>query len=697
MSNNNRIKKNSSSSLYKSLFNRREFDIKDIMTKHNLRKYNHGVCGGMNFGNTCYMNSSIACLSNCSELTDYFLSKQFNKDLNSSNKEGLKGKLAKAWYELLKDYWLSDKEYGSPKLIKQLVAKKNKKFEGSGQQDSNEFMTVFLEIMGEDLNKVTQKTYEELKEQQDNENDFQCAMRFWGLHLKRNDSVITDLFHGLFKSTICCPNCHFNSVTYDPFQALNLPIPSMKMLHQLKMNKDYTRNVDIYFIPYFSMRQSHKVQLKINLKEYFSESDLRTGRVNLTFNHIIHALKNMNEFPYRNFKKLNFITVQDKELINFYDDMDERIPTDTFIFCSETDLPQSSRNYHKFPLYFLYDGIKDPSEQMSAYPRIFYANPDMTYQEFLFKVYCFTRRYITPNGKKGEKEVDIELQRYVDPENMQNQFPENLLQLLWKEFYDIIIDKKNEGVIIDAPYQIIIESDGKNYNFFKFNEHFNNVTKQLKISNYNSNILSMIENAYEKNFKIIVSINSKSRYSKTKINLNSCTITKSEGSEKSKSQSRTRESDVITIQDCLNLFSSEESLERGNEWVCTKCKKRVLSKKKIEIYYLPKILCICLARFRQIGLRSSNFEKNNTYIEFPINDFDLESYVVGPGKGNCKYNLYAVSQHFGGTYGGHYTAVCKNVDGRWYEYDDNDVREINNKNNVVNSNAYVLFYRRNDE
>ena len=30
---------------------------------------NHGLCGGRNLGNTCYMNSSIACLSNCYELT----------------------------------------------------------------------------------------------------------------------------------------------------------------------------------------------------------------------------------------------------------------------------------------------------------------------------------------------------------------------------------------------------------------------------------------------------------------------------------------------------------------------------------------------------------------------------------------------------------------------------------------------------
>ena len=60
----------------KSLFYRRIPKIEPLL---NMSKpYNHGKCGGRNLGNTCYMNSSIACLSNCSELTSYFLSGEYN-------------------------------------------------------------------------------------------------------------------------------------------------------------------------------------------------------------------------------------------------------------------------------------------------------------------------------------------------------------------------------------------------------------------------------------------------------------------------------------------------------------------------------------------------------------------------------------------------------------------------------------------
>ena len=59
----------------------------------------------------------------------------------------------------------------------------------------------------------------------DDEEDIVCAKRFWDLHLRRNDSIITDLFSGQYKSTIECPDCHWISITYDPFNTLILPIP----------------------------------------------------------------------------------------------------------------------------------------------------------------------------------------------------------------------------------------------------------------------------------------------------------------------------------------------------------------------------------------------------------------------------------------------------------------------------------------
>ena len=98
---NNSIKKKTPD---KSSFTRIIIDLESFKEKLDFSK-NHGVCGSYNLGNTCFMNSSIACLSNCSELTEYFLSEDFESDINRKNVDGARGKLAEEWYKLLYYYW----------------------------------------------------------------------------------------------------------------------------------------------------------------------------------------------------------------------------------------------------------------------------------------------------------------------------------------------------------------------------------------------------------------------------------------------------------------------------------------------------------------------------------------------------------------------------------------------------------------
>ncbi len=89
--------------------------------------------------------------------------------------------------------------------------------------------------------------------------------------------------------------------------------------------------------------------------------------------------------------------------------------------------------------------------------------------------------------------------------------------------------------------------------------------------------------------------------------------------------------------------------------------------------------------------------KNSDLIDFPITDFDLSKYVLDAETGNnCVYDLYAISNHMGSLYGGHYTAHCKNsIDGKWYNFNDSSVGHAN-ESSLVSSSAYVLFYRRRD-
>ena len=70
----------------------------------------------------------------------------------------------------------------------------------------------------------------------------------------------------------------------------------------------------------------------------------------------------------------------------------------------------------------------------------------------------------------------------------------------------------------------------------------------------------------------------------------------------------------------------------------------------------------------------------------------MKELIIGPDKDHSIYDLFAVSQHYGSTGFGHYTAVCNNG-GKWYNYDDSSIRETSPRS-ALSSAAYVIFYRR---
>ena len=90
-----------------SLYTRRVIDASKI-SNYLKEDSTHGLCGGKNLGNTCFMNSSIACMSNCTELTYYFLSGDYKKDINEENHLGMGGALANSWANLLRQYWVEN-------------------------------------------------------------------------------------------------------------------------------------------------------------------------------------------------------------------------------------------------------------------------------------------------------------------------------------------------------------------------------------------------------------------------------------------------------------------------------------------------------------------------------------------------------------------------------------------------------------
>jgi ubiquitin C-terminal hydrolase len=78
------------------------------------------------------MNSGLQCLSNTPELTKYYLFGYHKNDINEDNPLGLKGKLAKAYANLLKDMWMTNSSKTAPFDLKKTLGSKVSKFSGYG-------------------------------------------------------------------------------------------------------------------------------------------------------------------------------------------------------------------------------------------------------------------------------------------------------------------------------------------------------------------------------------------------------------------------------------------------------------------------------------------------------------------------------------------------------------------------------------
>ncbi|KAJ3717682.1 hypothetical protein C8R42DRAFT_629929 [Lentinula raphanica] len=171
----------------------------------------------------------------------------------------------------------------------------------------------------------------------------------------------------------------------------------------------------------------------------------------------------------------------------------------------------------------------------------------------------------------------------------------------------------------------------------------------------------------------------------------------------------------IPLQNCLKAFFNVEVMEGDDAWDCPRCKSKRRATKTLSLARLPPVLVIHLKRFEANGRFS---DKIDTFVDFPIKGLDLTELMPPPlpvgadqsllnggmvnsvlsrddpriQLGPYKYELYAVTNHFGNLSSGHYTAFVASRGG-WLSCDDSSVKNADIKQ-VVNQKAYVLFYKR---
>lgn len=598
---------------------------------------NAGLSGLSNLGNTCFMNSALQCMSNTIELTKYFLFGLYKDEINYNNPLGTKGRLATAYAKLMKELWISNDSRVAPWDVKKAIGTVAYQFQGFAQQDSFELFNYVADTLHEDLNRVKEKPYTEFKDSAGRP-DAEVSLDHWQAFTDRNQSVIVDLMYGQLKSRLICCVCQNVSNTFDPYLALSLPIPKSK----------YTKLSITYFPEDLKNgKEVRRLKLSVSNTDTVTEVKEKIRELTGARNQILlYTIKRRNQLDERLENDVRAVKLEDEKLVAY-----------------EYSAPTDKKKLAIVPVIMVKESrsmFGNSNTEDVCEPKIFIFNVDQSCTELRKTIFS----YFFPLIKLPEQ-----YQEAFD--KMENK--EKAVNMIYENFYN----KSDHG-----------EKKVFKFEYEKEKSMYQSLRKFSAFEESDQSLGEFLENLErDDDFSLKLYFPRESR-----VNL---------GALESGVSVKTASS-TISIDDCLDRFRIEELLKDDNKYYCAKCKEHQETYKKMDIYRLPKILVIQLKRFSKGGGSSKyggigrmmGSSKNSDLVEFPIEGLDMGKYLLDkPDDTEYIYDLYAVSNHMGSLYGGHYTAHCQNsINGKWYYFNDSSCGGTS-KNDIVCSSAYVLFYR----
>lgn len=246
-----------------------------------------GLSGIDNIGNTCYMNSVLQCLSATDMLNQYLQLKMFKNDLkNGVNriiiknaktkianfddvcyqipkykiKYRFKNSITYRLYQLIKILWDINCDV-IPRKFKTTLDELIPNFRGYSQQDSHEFLSIILDTLHEEFK--TDVEILEIKQPENidykNINILDNGIKFYINFIKKNHSIILDIFFGIFVFEIKCKKCGNCNYNYEPFNTIELDLNCIS-------NND-SANIEDCFNKYFSQTEVDYNCSKCNIKD----------------------------------------------------------------------------------------------------------------------------------------------------------------------------------------------------------------------------------------------------------------------------------------------------------------------------------------------------------------------------------------------------------------------------------------------
>ncbi|CAM8973220.1 unnamed protein product [Rhodiola kirilowii] len=601
-----------------------------------------GLSGLQNLGNTCFMNSAIQCLVHTPEFARYFR-EDYHQEINWQNPFGMVGELALAFGELVRKLWAPGRAPVAPRAFKQKLARFAPQFSGYNQHDSQELLAFLLDGLHEDLNRVKHKPYVKSKDA-NGRPDEEVADEYWANHIARNDSIIVDVCQGQYKSTLVCPVCNKVSVTFDPFMYLSLPLQSTntRTMTVTVFSCDGTSlpNACTVTVPKQGRCRDLVLALhsacSIKQSEKLLLAEVRGNLIHRLFNDPLTSLSMIKDDDYLAAYKIPDLGKKTiiLQLVHRHR-------------CEEQGgKTQAKPNWKPYGIPLVW-----PISCEDVITRGDLQSIVHTMLSPLLRV----KEPGSSNHTVGASDSSSDIgsnEAGTDSTPSLSKESHNSTKLVPQELHLQMVDENNVCIDISTGGDKVVKLSSSMDSILVFIDWTDN-----QLENYDTHYLESLPEVL-----------------------------------KPGPATKKARSEPLSLYTCLEAFLREEPLVTDDMWYCPDCKEQRQASKKLDLWRLPDVLVIHLKRF---SYSRSTKHKLETFVNFPVHDFDLTNYVAYKNSPHKQlYELYALTNHYGGMGSGHYTAHIKLLDeNRWYNFDDNHVTPINEED-VKTAASYVLFYRR---
>ncbi|KAH8075181.1 ubiquitinyl hydrolase [Aureococcus anophagefferens] len=623
--------------------------------------------GLANLGNTCYFNASLQCLSRAAPLSRHFLSDGFAADVNEANPMGCGGRVAREYAAALKVAFHRGDRVHSPHALLRSIVRHNADFEGRRQHDAHELLTTLLDGLHEDLNRVRgKKPYFETPESTGPRDDARVAAATWAQHRRRNDSVVVDALHGLLRSTLECPVCGFVSTHFDPFSTLELELADAPGHRSVDEDDDVDDELcaddsdDGVDVADGFVSLAEDGRGAVGAPGARLPGDRRTRA-------LVRAAAAALGCPADRVEVVAVHALGERDV-----DSDDDLG-----FCCERPFaagPPKSGSRFSRPVA-VRDGDAVPLG--GAWRLAAYARPPPEHRACV----------LVAEGDAGAP-PSVVYYRPGGPGALAPPPPRRAA----RDF--VLLD--------DAPALLRLHvaarpppapADGA-----AADDDDDGAPSSSSCWRRAENAVPRRRRARRRLRPAARAASARSARTRPAVAARRRARALAASRRRAAARDAARETAggafafaggrwpglgaagrPLSLEGCLRRFTAPETLDADNPWRCGSCAAPRRAVKRIALWRAPEILVCCLKRFGGRG-------KLDGDVDFPLDGLDLAPYVAHGGPG-------PVTNHFGASFGGHYTAFARDDDGGWLKCDDSAVSPVPAA--VVKSRAaYVLFYKR---